>query len=41
MADLNIIEVQKLTRLANNSETLQEFRFPYKESYKILNELII
>ena len=41
MADINFSEVKKLTRNSNNSQTLQEFRYPYKDNYKLLNELII
>lgn len=41
MADINISEIRHLTLEANDSRTLQEIRFPYQDSYKVLNELLV
>ena len=41
MNDINLIEIKDLTRKANNSLSFNEFRYQYKESYKLLNQMII
>ena len=41
MSDINLIEIKHLTKRANNALSFDEFRYPYKESYELLNQMII
>lgn len=41
MFDIDLVQIQEICKKSKQSIDLSEFRFPYKESYKSLNQKII
>ncbi|RBN51095.1 hypothetical protein [Flavobacterium psychrolimnae] len=41
MFDINLVQIQEICKKSKQSIDLSEFRFPYQESYKSLNQKII